>query len=345
MLLLFYRYVDHFSRSELKTALSLALEMSRRPDGELTIIGDRALAGCNMSLGLLREALPHFEKIIAQDPGRSARLRFAYVYDPQAFAYINMALTLLLLGLPDQAERSRQKAFALEKELAHPGTTAWVIAMGLAYAMLIDDRGSIDVLSARLLEHAQKFKMLHFHRLARVNIAYLKALKGDRDVGLVEIEACLSEWLSAGYRYFLSIIWIVQIRVQLLFDSKIDDAFATARVALADIAETEEAILAAELHRLTGIIALADPNASREALAEQAFTTALELARSQDAKLLELRAATSLARLWRDQRRDPEAEALLAPIYNAFTEGFGTPDLMDAKALLDEFSTPLAAAQ
>jgi len=345
MLLLFYRYVDHFSRSELKTALSLAVEMSRRADAELTIIGDRALAGCKMSLGLLSEALPHFKKVIAQDPGRSAKLRFAYVYDPQAFAYINMALTLLLLGFPDQAERSRQKAFVVEKELAHPGTTAWVIAMGLVYAMLIDDRSSIDVLSARLLDHAQKFKMLHFHRLARVNIAYLKALQGHRDAGLAEIEACLSEWLSAGYRYFLSIIWIVQIRVQLLSEGKIEDAFATARVALADIAETEEAILAAELHRLTGVIALADANASGEALAEQAFTTALDVARSQDAKLLELRAATSLARLWRNQRRDAEAEALLAPVCNCFTEGFGMPDLMEAKALLDELSTPLAAAQ
>lgn len=114
---------------------------------------------------------------------------------------------------------------------------------------------------------------------------------------------------------------------------------------MADIAETEEAILAAELHRLTGVIALADANASGEALAEQAFTTALDVARSQDAKLLELRAATSLARLWRNQRRDAEAEALLAPVCNCFTEGFGMPDLMEAKALLDELSTPLAAAQ
>jgi tetratricopeptide (TPR) repeat protein len=345
MLLLFYRYVDHFSRSDLKTALSLALDMSRGADGELTIIGDRALAGCNMSLGRLRDALPYFEKVIAQDPGRSAKLRFAYVSDPHAFAYINMAMTLFLLGLPDEADRSRQRAFALEKELAHPGTTAWVVAVGLVYAMLVDDRSSIDVLSARLLDHAQKFKMLHFQRLARVNIGYLKALKGDRDAGLGEIEAILSEWRSAGYRYFLSIVWIVQIRVQLLFDNKIDDAFATAQAGLAEIAETDEAILAAELHRLTGIIAIADPSARQEALAEQAFKKAIEVAQGQDAKLLKLRATTSLAKLWRNQGKQPEAEALLTPVYNSFTEGFGTPDLLEAKALLDELPRHLAAAQ
>jgi class 3 adenylate cyclase/tetratricopeptide (TPR) repeat protein len=345
MLLLFHRYVDHFSRSDLKTALSLAWEFSRQADGELTIIGYRALAGVNMSLGRLREALPHFEKVIAQDPARSAKLRFAYLYDPRTFAYINGALTLLLLGFPDEAERSRERAFALEHDLAHPGTTAWVLAVGLVYAMLTDDRGLIDVLSARLLDHAQKFKMLHFHRLARVNLGYLTALKGDRDAGLTEIEACLSEWRGAGYRYFLSIIWIVQIRVQLLFDNKIDDAFKTAQVALADVVETDEAILAAELHRLTGIIALASKSEPNEALAEQAFKTALDVARSQEAKLLELRAATSLASLWRDQGKRTEAGMLLTPIHDSFTEGFDTPDLRAAKALLNELSTTLHAAQ
>jgi class 3 adenylate cyclase/tetratricopeptide (TPR) repeat protein len=342
-LLLFYRFVDHFSRSDLKTALSLALEFSSRADDDSTIIGNRALAGVNMSLGRLREALPHFEKVIAQDPARSAKLRFAYVYDPRAFAYVNMGVTLLLLGFPEEAERSRQRAFALERELAHPGTTAWVLAVGLLHAMLMDDRDSIEVLSARLLDHAQKFKMLHFHRLARVNIAYLAALKGGREAGLSEIDACLSEWLNAGYRYLLPIVWIIQIRVQLLFENKIDDAFEAARRGLAHVAETDEAIFAAELHRLTGVIALADPSARQAALAEQAFKTALDVARGQDAKLLELRAATSLASLWRDQGKGDEAETLLAPIYNWFTEGFGTPDVAAAKVLLDELSTTTRA--
>jgi predicted ATPase len=254
-----------------------------------------------------------------------------------------MALISLLFGFPDEAERNFERALAREKELGHPVTTAWVLSVGLVHAMLIDDRNLIDALSARMSEHSQKFKMTHFHRLARFNIAYLAALKGDPEAGLAEIDTCLSEWLGAGYRYFIPIVWLAQIRIQLLFE-KIDDAFETVKLALAHVAETGEAIFAAEVHRMNGIIALADKSERNEQLAEQAFQTAIEVARAQDAKLLELRAATSLARLWRDNGKRAEAETLLAPIYNWFTEGFGTPDLMEAKALLDELATSMHAA-
>jgi hypothetical protein len=257
---------------------------------------------------------------------------------------MNMALTSLLLGFPDQAERNFEHALAREKELGHPVTTAWVVAVGLVHAMLIDDRGLIDALAARMSEHSQKFKMTHFHRLARVNIAYLTALKGDPKAGLAEIEACLSEWLGVGYRYFMPIVWLAQIRIQLLLEEA-NDAFGTVKVALAHVAETGEAIFAAELHRMNGIVALADKNGRNEQLAEQSFKTAIEVAHAQDARLFELRAATSLAKLWRDQGKRAEAETLLEPIYDWFTEGFGTPDLTEARALLDELAMRMHAAQ
>jgi predicted ATPase len=185
--------------------------------------------------------------------------------------------------------------------------------------------------------------MTHFHRLARANIAYLTAFKGDPATGLTEIETCLSEWLALGYRYFLPIIWIIQIRV-LLVEGENSNAVQAAEVGLAHVAETDEAIFAAELHRLQGVIALAGNREGKEHAAEQAFQTAIDLARSQDAKLLELRAATNLARLWREQGKHAEGEALLAPIYNWFKEGFATPDLCQAKALLEELSPRLHAA-
>jgi predicted ATPase len=89
-----------------------------------------------------------------------------------------------------------------------------------------------------------------------------------------------------------------------------------------------------ELHRLRGELWLAMPEPDQSE-AEACFRRALAVAHEQQAKLWELRAATSLARLWRDQRRRNEAHDLLAPIYGWFTEGFGTVDLNEAKALLD----------
>jgi predicted ATPase len=210
--------------------------------------------------------------------------------------------------------------------------------------MLMDDRGTIEVLSTRLLQHTEKFKMTHFHRLARVNVAYVTALKGNPGAGLTEIEKCLSEWLALGYRYFLPIIWIIQIRVQLLAEEEISSAVRAAEVGLAHVAETGEATFAAELHRLQGVIALAGNGEKKQHVAEQAFQTAIEVARGQDARLLELRAATSLARLWRGQGKQTEAKTLLGPIYDWFSEGFAKPDLLEAKGVLQELSPSLDMA-
>jgi predicted ATPase len=90
-----------------------------------------------------------------------------------------------------------------------------------------------------------------------------------------------------------------------------------------------------EVHRLMGDLLLRR-NPSAPDRAEASYWRAIERARSQEAKSWELRAATSLARLWRDQGKPTEARALLAPIYGWFTEGFDTADLKEAKALLEE---------
>ena len=101
------------------------------------------------------------------------------------------------------------------------------------------------------------------------------------------------------------------------------------------IERTEEREFEAELYRVRGELLLATEDAGQ---AEESFCTALEIARCQSAKLSEMRAAVSLARLWRDQGKHPEALELLAPVYGWFTEGCDTADLKDAKALLAELA-------
>jgi len=108
---------------------------------------------------------------------------------------------------------------------------------------------------------------------------------------------------------------------------------------LAEAAEvvetTEERWAEAEMHRLRGTLLL---SMREQAAAESSFYQALTVAKHQNAKFWELRAATSLARLWRDQGKRTEARNLLAPTHGWFTEGFDTPVLQDAKALLDELA-------
>jgi len=103
--------------------------------------------------------------------------------------------------------------------------------------------------------------------------------------------------------------------------------------AIQTLEKTGERFFEAELHRLRGGMCL---TSGKEVEAEAALKRGLEVARLQEARLWELRAATSLAHLWRDQGRSPEARDLLAPVYEWFTEGFDLPDLENARALLDE---------
>ena len=103
------------------------------------------------------------------------------------------------------------------------------------------------------------------------------------------------------------------------------------------MARTGERFCEAELHRLKGELQLTS-NGTDDAEAQACFHKAIEIARSQNAKCWELRAATSLARLWCGQSKPDDARDILAPVYDWFTQDFDTPDLKDAKALLDELS-------
>jgi predicted ATPase len=115
------------------------------------------------------------------------------------------------------------------------------------------------------------------------------------------------------------------------------DAWRCIEEAMAFAEASKERWYEAELHRIAGDIALRSPQ--QDAIkAQEYFERALVIARQQQAKSWELRAAMSMARLWRDQRKRTEARDLLAPIYGWFTEGFDTLDLKEAQALLDELA-------
>jgi predicted ATPase len=114
-----------------------------------------------------------------------------------------------------------------------------------------------------------------------------------------------------------------------------DEALNELADAIKQVEATHEYWALAEIYRLRGVLLLATHD---DAEAEHSFTEALTIARRQSAKFWELRAAMSMARLWRDQGRRDEARELLSPIYGWFTEGFDTRDLKEAKALLDELN-------
>ena len=160
------------------------------------------------------------------------------------------------------------------------------------------------------------------------------AMQGATD----EAVSCLREALSALARRSVTLYrpyGLAYLAEALALRGEYAPALAALKDGFETIDTTGERWWEAELHRVNGI-ALCGLNKLEEGQA--AFEDALRIARQQQAKSLELRAATSLARLWGEQGRRAEARELLAPIYDWFTEGFDTPDLKDAKVLLDELT-------
>jgi predicted ATPase len=155
---------------------------------------------------------------------------------------------------------------------------------------------------------------------------------GQEQEGIARLRAALINWHSLGAR-LSDTEWLGFLAEAHLRAGQLDDALIALDQATETAAATGESHNLAELHRLRGRVLAASGNTIE---ATSWFQRALDTARSQQAKSLELRAATSLARLWRDQGKRTQAQELLAPVYGWFTEGFETADLKDAKALLDE---------
>jgi predicted ATPase len=150
------------------------------------------------------------------------------------------------------------------------------------------------------------------------------------------ITSAIMSWRSTGATYWVPLLlsYLARAYAEL---GQFDEAWRNIREATTTVETTRERWFEAEIYRVAGEVALKSPE--RDAAKTKGyFERALSVARQQQAKSWELRAAMSIARLWRDQGRRDEARELLAPIYGWFTEGFDTLDLKEAKALLDELA-------
>ena len=162
----------------------------------------------------------------------------------------------------------------------------------------------------------------------------LLAITGRASDAVRTITSGLSAWRSTGTTLWMPsyLSYLTSAHVEL---GQFDDAWRCIGEALTAVETTNERWCEADVHRMAGEIALRSPEPD-VAKAEAYFERALAVALVQRAKSWELRAAMSLARLWREQGRPQQARELLAPVYGWFTEGFDTRDLKEAKALLDE---------
>jgi predicted ATPase len=161
-------------------------------------------------------------------------------------------------------------------------------------------------------------------------------MQGQREEGLAQIRQGIAAWRATGAALAVSVfyVWLAEVYDRL---GHPDDGLQTLAEAHTLMEQHEERWWEAEVYRLRGVLLLRQTETPQEE-AEACLQRALDVARRQEAKALELRAAMSLSRLWLQQGKRQEAHSMLAPVYGWFTEGFDTADLQEAKALLDELA-------
>jgi predicted ATPase len=267
------------------------------------------------------------------DPEQHLSHRHIYGgHDPGVCARITGGTTGWLLGYPDKALASVSEALALAERIAHPFSRE----LALEYSAIVHLYRGEPERALPLLAQGQTVRTEQ--RLASVfEPSFLHGAAQLAQGAPADAIICLRKGLapnkpveSLGYPYGLCLL-----AEALLQEGLCAEALAALNEALERARMTGEQVWQAEIHRINGLVLLAETKLDEgQALLHQA----LEVARKQQAKSLELRAAMSLAHLWRDQGKVQQARELLAPVYGWFTEGFDTRDLKGAKALLEELA-------
>jgi hypothetical protein len=263
------------------------------------------------------------------DPERHRSHRLLYGgHDPGVCAGCFGAQVIWLLGYPEKGSAIGGESLALAERIAHPFSLVTAL---LWSGFLHLDRGEPDLALQRVdaAERVASEQRLGFAQVPQ----FLRGAALSAQGAFEEAVACLREGLASRLGALLSRPYgLVRLAEALAQQEKHAAALAAAREGLEAQEQTGHRQWDAELHRLEGV-ALVGLNQLEEA--QSALEEAIRIAQRQQAKSYELRAVTSLARFWGKEGRRVEARELLAPVYGWFTEGFGTADLKEAKALLD----------
>ena len=265
------------------------------------------------------------------DPDRHYLHRRLYGgHDPGICARYMGAQAYWLLGYPEQGLAIGRDALAMAEEIGHPFSLATALVMNvLLYLDRDEPAAALQLLqAAEALAAEQRLGLVLEPQLLRGAVLTSQAALGDA-------VACLREGLAARPGARLRSYGLARLAEALTQRGEHGAALAEVQKALEAHEKRGERRWAAELHRLEGV-ALVGLNRLEES--QRAFEAALHVARRQQAKSYELRAATTFARLWGEQGRRAQARDLLAPVYGWFTEGFDTADLKEAKALLDQLA-------
>jgi len=327
----------HVGRGELDLAQRLdedLLRLSQQRNNSAGLVLGHYSAGRNLMLaGKLASARTHLEHLLAlHDPISHRSIVEHAGFHVHVAAQANLGLVRLCLGFPDQALAMTNAAIAEARRMAHPPSMAVSLTFGARLLLLVRDNAAVDARANELISVATEQGFPPWRAQGTIFGGWVKTINGDLAGGISLLRSGSAAYRATGAEMFMPHYTAI-LAGGCEIAGRVEEAVSLLEDALRSVERTGERWFAAELNRHKGNLLLRQSHAEA---AEERYCEALSIAQDQQAKLWELRAAVSLARLRRDQGRCAEARDLLAPIYGWFTEGFETPDLKEAKALLDE---------
>ncbi|HSF29816.1 MAG TPA: hypothetical protein VLK82_04990, partial [Candidatus Tectomicrobia bacterium] len=329
------------SRGAFPTARDLGEQLmwlaERAADPTHRLEAHSALGQTLFQLGEYAAAWRHLEQGIALIDSMAQRALVLRHGDAPGVACLSFAaLTLWCLGYPAQAVRRSQEALVLAQALDHP----FSLAAAQHYAAFLHHHRhealAVRTLAGTLLTLATAQGFPLYVGYGTCWQGWAGAMQGEAVAGLAQLRQGLAAVLTTGQTLARPFCLVLHAEVA-GHGGQVEEGLRLLAEALTAFEESGRGDLLAEAHRLQGELLLAQEDSGEEE-ATACFQQALDIARRQQAKSWELRAAMSLSRLWQQQCKRAEARELLAPIYGWFTEGFDTADLQEAKALLAELS-------
>jgi class 3 adenylate cyclase/predicted ATPase len=324
----------HTARELGETLLHLA---QRADDPALTVIAHYALGVTWCMLGTLPAARQHLEAGIARyTPDQRRALVFRMGHDLGVGCRVHAAQTLWLLGYPEQALTRLHEALALAHALSHPYSLAFARCVAAQVFQFRRDVPAVREQAEDAVALSTEWGFPHWAALGTSLRGWALAMQGQDEEGMIQVRQGIAAWQATGATLNVpySCTMLADVADHLGHPADGLQALAEAHTL---VEQHEERWWEAEVHRLRGVLLLRQPE-TPQAEAEVWLQCALDVARRQEAKSLELRAAMSLSRLWQQQGKQAEARDLLAPIYGWFTEGFDTADLQEAKVLLEDLA-------
>lgn len=278
-------------------------------------------------------ARQHLERALAAyDAKQSAAHISAFGQDPAVICHIRLAWVLWYLGYPDQAVEECKAALTRAQTLGHPFSLEYARMFALWLHGDMRNMAAVEQNIEMILAHTHQYQSRTSLPLALVLRGWQLAQGGAARAGIAQIQAGLETIRTKDNDGMYRRYYWARLAEAFAQTGDFEQASATLDEAMELLVEQGDRWYAAELYRLKGV--LLDAQGAAPALVEAQFQQALDIARKQQAKSLELRAAMSLSQFWHGQGKRVETPHLLTDVYGWFTEGFDTPDLQEAQALL-----------